>query len=46
MKIGICMPYMTRDYDRARILTWARLIDQGPFASLSCGERMTATHSR
>ena len=41
MKIGICMPYMTRDYDRERILTWARLIDQGPFASLSCGERMT-----
>jgi len=41
MKIGVCMPYMTRDYDRARILNWARKIDQGPFDSLSCGERMT-----
>jgi alkanesulfonate monooxygenase SsuD/methylene tetrahydromethanopterin reductase-like flavin-dependent oxidoreductase (luciferase family) len=41
MKIGVCMPYMTRDYDRDRILTWARKIDQGPFDSLSCGERMT-----
>ena len=41
MKIGICMPYMTRDYDRQRILTWARKIDQGPFSALSCGERMT-----
>lgn len=41
MKIGLCIPYMTRDYDRERILTWARKIDRGPFASLSCGERIT-----
>src|SRR5579862_6797242 len=41
MKIGICMPYMTRDYSRERILTWAKKIDSGPFDSLSCGERMT-----
>lgn len=41
MKIGICMPYMVRDYDRDRILTWARKIDAGPFDSLSCGERVT-----
>lgn len=41
MKIGVCMPYMVRDYDRERILTWARKIDQGPFDSLSCGERIT-----
>lgn len=41
MKIGMCMPYMTRDYDRQRILTWARKIDGGPFDSLSCGERIT-----
>jgi len=40
MKIGMCMPYMTRDYDRERILTWARKIDNGPFDSLSCGERI------
>jgi len=41
MKIGMCMPYMTRDYDRQRILTWARKIEDGPFDSLSCGERIT-----
>lgn len=41
MKIGVCMPYMVRDYDRDRILTWARRIDAGPFDSLSCGERIT-----
>ena len=41
MKIGVCMPYMVRDYDRTRILEWARRIDAGPFDSLSCGERIT-----
>ncbi|HSB97838.1 MAG TPA: LLM class flavin-dependent oxidoreductase [Spongiibacteraceae bacterium] len=41
MKIGLCMPYMVRDYDRERILTWAKKIDKGPFDSLSCGERVT-----
>jgi alkanesulfonate monooxygenase SsuD/methylene tetrahydromethanopterin reductase-like flavin-dependent oxidoreductase (luciferase family) len=41
MKIGVCMPYMVRDYDRARILGWAGKIDRGPFDSLSCGERIT-----
>lgn len=41
MKVGVCMPYMVRDYDRERILNWARKIDSGPFDSLSCGERIT-----
>lgn len=41
MKLGLCLPYMTRDYDRERILGWARKIDQGPYDTLSCGERMT-----
>jgi alkanesulfonate monooxygenase SsuD/methylene tetrahydromethanopterin reductase-like flavin-dependent oxidoreductase (luciferase family) len=41
MKIGLCMPYMVRDYDRARIKNWATKIDNGPFSSLSCGERIT-----
>ena len=41
MKIGLCLPYMARDYDRARILTWAREIDTGPFDTMSCGERIT-----
>lgn len=41
MKIGVCMPYMVREYSRDRILGWARKIDAGPFDSLSCGERIT-----
>lgn len=41
MKIGLCLPYMKRNFDRAAILEWCRRIDQGPFSSLSCGERIT-----
>lgn len=41
MKIGLCLPYMKRDYDRATFLEWCRRVDQGPFSSLSCGERIT-----
>ncbi|MDX2276867.1 MAG: LLM class flavin-dependent oxidoreductase [Hyphomonadaceae bacterium] len=41
MKIGLTLPYMARDYDRARILNWARQIDAGPFDTMSCGERIT-----
>jgi alkanesulfonate monooxygenase SsuD/methylene tetrahydromethanopterin reductase-like flavin-dependent oxidoreductase (luciferase family) len=41
MKFGLCLPYMARDYDRTRILTWAREIDRGPYDTLSCGERVT-----
>ena len=40
MNIGICLPYKARGYDRERILRWAREVDQGPFSSLSCGERV------
>ena len=42
MQIGMCMPYMERDYDRQTTLAWCRGIDAGPFASLSCGERITS----
>ena len=41
MEVGICMPYMERDYSRATTLEWCRRIDAGPFSSLSCGERIT-----
>ena len=41
MDIGICLPYMERDYDRSTTTDWCRLIDSGPFSSLSCGERVT-----
>lgn len=41
MKVGICLPYMKPGLDRKTILDWCRAIDQGPFHSLSCGERIT-----
>ena len=41
MDIGISLPTMCRGYSRASTVEWARLADQGPFSSISCGERMT-----
>jgi len=41
MDIGICLPYMERDFDRDAVLAWCRTVDAGPFSSLSCGERIT-----
>ena len=41
MDVGICLPYMERDYGRDEILAWCAAADQGPFSSLSCGERIT-----
>ncbi len=41
MDVGVCLPYMEQDLSRDRILSWCRAIDQGPFSSLSCGERIT-----
>lgn len=40
MKIGLVLPYFAHDFDRDRILTWAREIDRGPFDTLSSGERL------
>ena len=39
--VGICLPYMERDLSRERLLAWCRSIEEGPFSSLSCGERIT-----
>jgi alkanesulfonate monooxygenase SsuD/methylene tetrahydromethanopterin reductase-like flavin-dependent oxidoreductase (luciferase family) len=41
MEIGISLPTMARGYSRASTVEWARIADQGPFSSISCGERMT-----
>ena len=41
MKIGVCLPYMQRGISRQNFKDWCRIIDQGPFYSLSCGERVT-----
>lgn len=41
MDIGIALPTMCRSYTRASTVDWCRLADQGPFSSVSAGERMT-----
>jgi alkanesulfonate monooxygenase SsuD/methylene tetrahydromethanopterin reductase-like flavin-dependent oxidoreductase (luciferase family) len=41
MKIGVCIPYMKPGLGRDDFMAWFRRIDQGPFHSLSCGERIT-----
>ncbi|MFT6955508.1 MAG: alkanesulfonate monooxygenase SsuD [Halieaceae bacterium] len=40
MKIGICIPYMKAGLTREDYLQWFKRIDEGPFHSLSCGERV------
>jgi alkanesulfonate monooxygenase SsuD/methylene tetrahydromethanopterin reductase-like flavin-dependent oxidoreductase (luciferase family) len=40
MKIGLCLPYMKKGMTREDYHRWFRHIDQGPFHSLSCGERI------
>lgn len=40
MKIGLCFPYTQDSLDRETILAWFKRVDDGPFSTLSCGERM------
>ena len=40
MKIGLCLPYMKEGLSRDDYLSWFRAVDEGPFHSLSCGERI------
>ena len=40
MKIGLCLPYMEAGMTRDDYHRWFRAIDQGPFHSVSCGERI------
>jgi alkanesulfonate monooxygenase SsuD/methylene tetrahydromethanopterin reductase-like flavin-dependent oxidoreductase (luciferase family) len=41
MDVGVALPQMAKGLDRARLLTWCRGIDEGPFSSISAGERIT-----
>lgn len=43
MKIGLCFPYTQEALDREVTLEWFRRVDEGPFSTLSCGERMIGT---
>lgn len=40
MKIGVCLPYMKAGLDRDDYMAWFKAIDNGPYHSLSCGERV------
>ncbi len=41
MDIGFCLPYMKNGLSRELIREWCIRADQGPFSTLSCGERIT-----
>lgn len=41
MDVGVALPQMTVGLDRDHILDWCRAIDEGPFSSISAGERIT-----
>ena len=41
MDVGVALPQMTVGLDRALILDWCRAVDEGPFSSISAGERIT-----
>jgi alkanesulfonate monooxygenase SsuD/methylene tetrahydromethanopterin reductase-like flavin-dependent oxidoreductase (luciferase family) len=40
MKIGICLPYMKAGLTRDDYMAWFARVDDGPFHSISCGERI------
>jgi len=40
MNIGICLPYMKEGLTREDYFEWFQRVDDGPFHSISCGERV------
>ncbi len=41
MQYGMTLPTMAHGYDRETTLSWCQRIDDGPYASVSVGERIT-----
>ncbi len=41
MKVGVALPQMAPGFTRATMIEWCRAIDEGPFSSISAGERIT-----
>ena len=41
MKIGIALPTMAQGFTRSALRDWCRMVDAGPFSSISTGERIT-----
>lgn len=45
MKVGVCLPYSEPGISRQTLLDWCRALEDGPFESVSCGERMQGADS-
>jgi alkanesulfonate monooxygenase SsuD/methylene tetrahydromethanopterin reductase-like flavin-dependent oxidoreductase (luciferase family) len=43
MKIGLCFPYTQEGLTRDITLEWFKRVDEGPFSTISCGERMVGS---
>ena len=41
MEIGVALPQMAPGYGPGTTVAWARGVDEGPFSSISAGERVT-----
>ncbi len=41
MQVGVALPQMAPGFTRSTMLEWCRAIDEGPFSSISAGERVT-----
>jgi alkanesulfonate monooxygenase SsuD/methylene tetrahydromethanopterin reductase-like flavin-dependent oxidoreductase (luciferase family) len=41
MDVGLALPTMADGWHRSTWFDWCRAIDEGPFSSISCGERIT-----
>jgi alkanesulfonate monooxygenase SsuD/methylene tetrahydromethanopterin reductase-like flavin-dependent oxidoreductase (luciferase family) len=43
MNIGLCFPYTQENLSREVMLEWFRRVEEGPFSTISCGERMVGS---
>jgi alkanesulfonate monooxygenase SsuD/methylene tetrahydromethanopterin reductase-like flavin-dependent oxidoreductase (luciferase family) len=43
MKIGLCFPYTQEGLTREITLEWFKRVDEGPFSTISCGERVVGS---
>lgn len=43
MKVGLCFPYTQDGLTRDITLEWFKRVDEGPFSTISCGERMVGS---
>lgn len=41
MQVGVALPQMAQGLDRGLVRAWCQAIDEGPFSSVSAGERIT-----